>query len=269
MERFDRRLHVRVSEADVERARKLANTLNITTSALVRLLLQLPAEDVAAQRHVVLDLACANRLYRELNQWGYQQNQAAHALNRIAYYLRRGAMDASDVLEKLASVGRQLERLRERTGELAVSWAREHFGEHEVSIVYNIGHIPHAHVVANNINVFTGRRLQDPDPKKLKYSLCAGLDAEQARHRCDRTFLGLARRRLVAPVGSLPHAEQRGELALGKARQLAPAPQASGVEPNPHHGTSLRRSSGRRHPGRASAWRCTGRTRPRSSATSF
>lgn len=33
------------------------------------------------------DLACANLLYRELNQWGYQQNQAAHALNRIAYYL--------------------------------------------------------------------------------------------------------------------------------------------------------------------------------------
>jgi len=68
---------------------------------------------------VVLDPACANRLYRELNQWGYQQNQAAHALNSIAYYLRREAMDASDVLEELASVERQLERLRERTDELA------------------------------------------------------------------------------------------------------------------------------------------------------
>lgn len=119
MERFDRRLHVRVSEADVERARTLASTLHITTSALVRMLLQLPAENVAARRHVVLDLTCANRLYRELNQWGYQQNQAAHALNRIAYYLRHEAMDAADVLEELASVGRQLERLREGTGELA------------------------------------------------------------------------------------------------------------------------------------------------------
>ena len=119
MERFDRRLHVRVGEADVERAQELAGALDITTSALVRLLLQLPAEDVAAHRRVALDLACANRLYRELNQWGHQQNQAAHALNRIAYYLRRGAMDASDVLEELTSVERQLERLRERTGELA------------------------------------------------------------------------------------------------------------------------------------------------------
>ena len=34
---------------------------NITTSALVRLLLQLPAEDVAARRHVVLDLSGAMR----------------------------------------------------------------------------------------------------------------------------------------------------------------------------------------------------------------
>ena len=118
MERFDRRLHVRVGEADIERAQTLAGALDITTSALVRLLLQLLAEDVVAHRHVVLDLACANRLYRELNQWGYQQNQASRALNRIAYYLKREAMDASDVLEELASVERQLGLLRERTGEL-------------------------------------------------------------------------------------------------------------------------------------------------------
>lgn len=119
MERFDRRLHVRVGEADVERAQELAGALDITTSALVRLLLQLPAEDVAAHRRVALDLACANRLYRELNQWGHQQNQAAHALNRIAYYLRHEAMDASDVLEELAAVEQRLGSLRERTGELA------------------------------------------------------------------------------------------------------------------------------------------------------
>lgn len=84
----------------------------------MRLLLQLPADDAAARRHVVLDLSCANRLYRELNQWGYQQNQATHALNRIAYYLKRETMDASDVLEELVSVERQQERLHERTSEL-------------------------------------------------------------------------------------------------------------------------------------------------------
>lgn len=58
--------------------------------------------------------------------------------------------------------------------ELSVAWAREHFGDFEVAIVYhddNAGHIPHAHVVVNNTNIVTGRRLQDPDPKELKHSL--------------------------------------------------------------------------------------------------
>lgn len=58
--------------------------------------------------------------------------------------------------------------------ELTVSWAREHFGDYEVAIVYhddNAGHIPHAHVVVNNTDIVTGRRLQDPDPKELKLPL--------------------------------------------------------------------------------------------------
>ena len=58
--------------------------------------------------------------------------------------------------------------------ELAVAWAREHFGDYEVAIVYhddNAGRIPHAHVVVNNTNIVTGHRLQDPDPKELKHSL--------------------------------------------------------------------------------------------------
>lgn len=58
--------------------------------------------------------------------------------------------------------------------ELTVAWAREHFGNFEVAIVYhndNARNIPHAHVVVNNTNVVTGRRLQDPDPKELKHSL--------------------------------------------------------------------------------------------------
>ena len=62
-----------------------------------------------------------------------------------------------------------LEALRE----LATTWAAEHFSEYEVAIVYhndNARGIPHAHVVVNNTNIETGRRLQDPDPKALAAS---------------------------------------------------------------------------------------------------
>ena len=66
--------------------------------------------------------------------------------------------------------GISLEALRN----LATSWAQEHFSEYEVAIVYhddNEHGIPHAHVVVNNTNIETGRRLQDPDPKALAASL--------------------------------------------------------------------------------------------------
>lgn len=58
--------------------------------------------------------------------------------------------------------------------ELATAWAEEHFSDFEVAIVYhddNERGIPHAHVVVNNTNIETGRRLQDPDPKALAESL--------------------------------------------------------------------------------------------------
>lgn len=65
-----------------------------------------------------------------------------------------------------------LEGLRD----LAIAWARENFSDYEVVIVYhddNAGRIPHAHVVVNNTNLATGRRLQDPDPRALKHNLQA------------------------------------------------------------------------------------------------
>ena len=56
---------------------------------------------------------------------------------------------------------------------VTMSWVRENFGDYEVAVVYhddNEHHIPHAHVVVNNTNLTTGRRLQDPDPRALKRS---------------------------------------------------------------------------------------------------
>ena len=56
---------------------------------------------------------------------------------------------------------------------VTMSWVRENFGDYEVAVVYhddNEHHIPHAHVVVNNTNLATGRRLQDPDPRALKRS---------------------------------------------------------------------------------------------------
>lgn len=58
--------------------------------------------------------------------------------------------------------------------DLAVEWVQEHFPEHEVTIVMhddNAGRIPHAHVVVNNTNLRTERRMHNDNPLDLNRSL--------------------------------------------------------------------------------------------------
>lgn len=68
--------------------------------------------------------------------------------------------------------------------DLATAWASEHFGDYEVAIVYhddNASGIPHAHIIVNNTNLETGRRLQDPDPTGLNHSLQRMADERRLR----------------------------------------------------------------------------------------
>lgn len=63
-----------------------------------------------------------------------------------------------------------LEKLRE----LSQAWVRRFFPDHHVAIVYhddNEGRIPHAHIVVNNTNVVTGRRMRTDDPLELNRAL--------------------------------------------------------------------------------------------------
>lgn len=53
MERYTRRIYVRATDADLARAKALAEGTGLSVSDLVRLLLQLLADDVAAERAVV------------------------------------------------------------------------------------------------------------------------------------------------------------------------------------------------------------------------
>jgi len=99
----------------------------------------------------------------------YENNEPYRGRPAITYRHYIVSPDPADKLD--------LERLRE----LACAWARKHFGEYQVAIVYhddNENRIPHAHVIVNNTNVETGRRLHVPDPKGLNRDL-----QEMARKR--------------------------------------------------------------------------------------
>lgn len=59
---------------------------------------------------------------------------------------------------------------------LTLAWVREYFADYEVAIIYhddNENRIPHAHVVVNNTNLETGKRLQDADPAAMNRRLQA------------------------------------------------------------------------------------------------
>lgn len=102
MERHPKQIHVRMSEGEIARAKRLASSLDMTLSDLVRALLQLPADATRESAGlVVIDRATAVKLSREMRRWGHHYNQAVHALNAIAYYLRANDMGAEDVLEEL------------------------------------------------------------------------------------------------------------------------------------------------------------------------
>ncbi len=113
MKRRPKQMQLRMSERELAAAKALAGELDMTVSDLVRVLLQLPADSVGTgARLVVVDRTTAAKLSREMTRWGHHYNQAVHALNAIAYYLRANDMDAPDVLEELARAERKLEEMR-------------------------------------------------------------------------------------------------------------------------------------------------------------
>lgn len=113
MERHPKQLHIRMSEKEMARARRLADACGLTLSDLVRCLLQLPSDRIGeGVRLVVVDRTTAAKLSREMRRWGHHYNQAVHALNAIAYYLRANDMDAADVLEELERARLKLEAMQ-------------------------------------------------------------------------------------------------------------------------------------------------------------
>lgn len=115
MEGQSRRIFIRVSDAEYDDARDLAASMDLTVSALIRLLLRLPASSIRnaedADTFVVIDTRTASHLAREIRRWGYHYNQSVHALNSIAYCLRLGEADATDALEALETVRGRIHEL--------------------------------------------------------------------------------------------------------------------------------------------------------------
>lgn len=113
MEKHEKQLHVRVSQEELDRARRLSDTLGMTLSDLVRVFIQVSAPSLSKSPGsvIVIDRGTALGLRREMRRWGHHYNQAVHALNAIAYYLRLEETDAGEALEELGKVGDKLDAM--------------------------------------------------------------------------------------------------------------------------------------------------------------
>lgn len=126
MEIYPRRMFVRMSADGLAQAHALATSLDMSLSELVRTLLESarPGTAAAPGSIIVVDHVTAARLDREMRRWGHHYNQAVHAINAIAYYMRLDEADATDALEELAKVSRKLNALDDGVCQLREETAR-------------------------------------------------------------------------------------------------------------------------------------------------
>ena len=127
--------------------------------------------DGRAIGHDFINLACIEREDGSVIGWAAEMDEFRSLYGNDEPYRGKPAITyrhyivSPDPADKI-----DLERLRE----LSTAWAQKHFGEYQVAVVYhddNEHAIPHAHIVVNNTNVETGKRLHVPQPKELNRDL--------------------------------------------------------------------------------------------------
>lgn len=118
--------------------------------------------DGRAIGHDFINLACIEREDGSVIGWAAEMDEFRSLYGNDEPYRGKPAITyrhyivSPDLADKI-----DLERLRE----LSIAWAQKHFGEYQVAVVYhddNEHAIPHAHIVVNNTNIETGKRLHVP-----------------------------------------------------------------------------------------------------------
>lgn len=108
-ERKDKFIHCRLSEEDYERFHANAEALELAPSQYLRYLVRIPVGDATRCSVVAIDAKALERARSELVRWGHHYNQAVHALNTIAFYVRRGGGDIAYFTEQMERASGELE----------------------------------------------------------------------------------------------------------------------------------------------------------------
>ena len=108
------RLDIRLSQQDKSLLKRRSEEFGMTQTDYMRMLINLPLRMVDEGMEdesdlFVIDRWGAGRIAAQLQRLGYHYNQGIHALNAIAYYLRRDEADSMDALDALKHATERLD----------------------------------------------------------------------------------------------------------------------------------------------------------------
>lgn len=112
------RLDIRISPQDKALLRRRCDEFGMTQTDYMRMLINLPLRMVDEGMEeesdlFVIDRWGAGRISGQIRRLGYLYNQGVHALNAIAYYLKRDEADSMDALDALEHATEKLDAVDE------------------------------------------------------------------------------------------------------------------------------------------------------------
>lgn len=119
--------HIRLTPDEKRHMDELAAECGLGRSELIRLLVQLPADDINGSNiHLVrIDTKTVKRIHTEMRRFGTNFNQAVHALNSINFYLKHGSLRYEyldiaipEIRQQLGDVEKQQSALTREVAEL-------------------------------------------------------------------------------------------------------------------------------------------------------
>lgn len=112
------RLDIRISLEDKNLLKRRCDEFGMTQTDYMRMLINLPLRMVDEGMEeesdlFVIDRWGAGRIAGQIRRLGYLYNQGVHALNAIAYYLKRDEADSRDALDALEHATKKLDAVDE------------------------------------------------------------------------------------------------------------------------------------------------------------
>lgn len=110
-------IHCRLSESDLELFHANAEELDLVPSEYIRYMIRIPVtgdRKLSEYSVIAIDRDTLGKIQSELVRQGHHYNQAVHALNTVAFFVKRGGSNVQYFSEQFDKVDEKLEEVKRR-----------------------------------------------------------------------------------------------------------------------------------------------------------